>query len=323
MKRLALFYAIYYVFSLGIALPADRDPLDAELIKAGLNGLESNNKDLSGYACKTHRKTTLNPRFLKEGTQTELEGRMEFLVEGPLFFIKNEGPPVNHLGKTHHSWSAFDGFLYQRLLIDEKYLYLKKTEKPEAQPALKMFNDFLMNYEFLPHDLLDSDWAVVDIQNLKNPDEYKLLKNRILKTQNVEYLGEKCLNFDVEGSADSKSGLKTVYSVYLSSKRNFFPIGWTRRITETGKKFIEYSLEEIGEQTVKNGKCFYPKKAVRKFYGGNGEYPYSEEPISVTTIDFSGIGINPKTNGEDFFIDPSLADTLYDADSKAIIKVPK
>jgi hypothetical protein len=302
--------SVFLLDSVSVASANDKASAVSEIEKS----LETQALQLEGFKATTQR-TTDSPKRKPNEPNT---GSMVFLVTRKGYLIENRSP-TGSTALKYSSITAFNGELYQRLNLGDRNLFIKSSKSPEFDPLMILSNDFLQPFQFLIPFVDNPDVPYVTLEMLNNQEVWKKYYAAIISQREETILGHPCLVIRTPGGKEEFSQQDSEFEVFFAKDLGYYPLAWKRfrkPKNELMWKYLVTKAEPIDG-------FFYPAEAMMFFYGGDQTYPIHEEPIGTTKIIMKDVELNPKAESDEFQIDPSLANTIWDGDTMKMIKVPK
>lgn len=222
--------------------------------------------------------------------------------------------------KDEFSEMAFNGQTFGYLEKKFNVLYISKKNLLTTLPIGTCYDALLRPFAFLNNP--SGKYVGLPLLSYHKLSNIELWKPDGLNPHfiGIEYHGtHKCVVFEfdnqLENSWDFVKGLGCKMQVYFAEDEAFYPIYWKR--TSDGHLVDTYEVKDL--RTVKYDKCalLVPFKAEELFYDSKGNAG------ETTTLTVSSLEFNRPMSDDCFSIDPSMANTIIDSATKAVISVPK
>ena len=217
---------------------------------------------------------------------------------------------------------AMNGHQYQVLHYDIGRLYIQELSVDPKIPSefpLRYANPFLEPFEFLSGQLFANDFSEFKLSEVALPSNIALLARRVLTIHRDEHQ----IIVDFKASIEARTQLPSFYRVTFSIDNEYYPINW-QRVSEDGRILTEYSIVRLDHFVGHDGKTIvYPGAMLISYFGCGKDKSVSQAPVIQTEYTLHFVSVNKHIDDDVFTIDPTLAETIYDNQTKTLISVPK
>jgi hypothetical protein len=320
--RLFIFFIICVIIQAPVIyaqpIPVDRIPRLQE-ITANLDKNFDNNNFIGNLKDKFSKISSFEYVSQRNTPQDKTYATLSWKEMGNNYYYDLSS--IDHLANTEvRQIVAFDGKRTSTFNGGNGFIEIQNGEIPWIAP--KVFPSPLDIYSFL-----EVDGKFMSLNDLNSTSSlWKNLSSRILYIGTQTLMDRNCIVVRFMGSFDQHIKQKADYDVYLD-RQTFMPIGW--QAFDSQKCLIE-QLEVIDFKTTlgktDNVSFIYPSHYRITQYqwpgivtGPKGVVKYFK---SVRDEYFNDVQINSLST-EDLQIDPEMAKSIVDVNSRVVIPIPK
>jgi hypothetical protein len=218
--------------------------------------------------------------------------------------------PYSGLREQNSKGAFNDGVLAILFTGSESEFVTAKKPEHVIDTPIATYNPLMEAFSFLDSgDWLEGLAPALTLDELRSPDKWKEAEKRIKTITDENFRSHPCIKVEF----NSKSGDRDI--VYFSKENNYFPICWQHY--KPSYLVREVYIKEFSEFTLPTGKTI---SLPRLLEARNFDETY---PGNVCTQTISNVTINHDVPDDDFEIDPSLANLLFDRDTNKTMVIPK
>jgi hypothetical protein len=248
--------------------------------------------------------------FASQNGVKEAISHFEFWVQGPcwrydIFNVEDSHPSLF----TSH---AYDGKYDQFFSPKDRLLTIQKAS---ASGSFAEYGNYLLEpYAFLLEEETSTSFMPRTplFSQLASPATWKarLAKMRLLSSTDQDLVAR----LDAGINPATKENYQ--YEIRFDRTRNWMPLELLKT-NSTSKVVLKVRVLKSKTLSLKNGKqAHFPEEVESIRFENNGEKIFSVKTKASTFSD--------KVGDEDvFYLDPSIAETIYDKDADTYIKIPK